>query len=587
MSNSSANIDRLSYLIDAVCSKIASNDELTELDAILHADQASHSYYLDYCQLHVALLLESQAQLAVQKTFEHIGFGFEEATHADSVTVCDSLLSQSRASFPSFDFFGASVYGTVSYFSSGWPVAYLIATVIFGIGALIGTFTYVSQPVEVAHKIPVISRHVINGQQETEFVGRITGMVDCQWADESTAAINGDYVPLDRKYTLSSGLMEITYGTGAKVILQGPVTYEVKSKNGGFLSIGKLTGKVEVKTAKGFSIRTPTATVTDLGTEFGVEVDKRGVTTSHVFRGLVRIQRLADDGKPEGDGQLLRENESARVERSGQGRIVVVPTTQSAGFVRKIPKPKIMTLDLVDVVAGGDGFSGRRGRGIDPTCGRTTDSLSPGYMSGNGKYHRVEGLPFVDGVFIPDVSSDQVQIDSVGHTFGLFGNANNMTANHLWAGGAIPTDPPNFIRTEIAGVDYASPGHGLLFMHANKGITFDLDAIRRANPGGRILRFRATAGNTETVSAKGTTARGDLWVFVDGQPRFKRRYVSSLSGAISINIPIGDNNRFLTLTATDGGHGIEYSWITFGDPRLELRLTTSEDINRDHDSQSP
>ena len=38
--------------------------------------------------------------------------------------------------------------------------------------------------------------------------------------------------------------MEITYDTGAKVILQGPVTYEVES-NGGYLSVGKLTGKLE------------------------------------------------------------------------------------------------------------------------------------------------------------------------------------------------------------------------------------------------------------------------------------------------------------------------------------------------------
>ena len=39
--------------------------------------------------------------------------------------------------------------------------------------------------------------------------------------------------------------MEITYDTGAKVILQGPVTYEVESRRGGFLSVGKLTARLE------------------------------------------------------------------------------------------------------------------------------------------------------------------------------------------------------------------------------------------------------------------------------------------------------------------------------------------------------
>ena len=39
--------------------------------------------------------------------------------------------------------------------------------------------------------------------------------------------------------------------------------------------------------------------VTDLGTEFGVEVARSGETTSHVFRGSVRVQSTGADGKVE------------------------------------------------------------------------------------------------------------------------------------------------------------------------------------------------------------------------------------------------------------------------------------------------
>ena len=106
--------------------------------------------------------------------------------------------------------------------------------------------------------------------------------------------------------------MEITYDTGARVILQGPVTYEVESLAGGYLSVGKLTGKVENDAAKGFSIRTPTAIVTDLGTEFGVEVDRQGGTTSHVYRGSIRLQMAGSDGKAEAVARVFYENESAR-----------------------------------------------------------------------------------------------------------------------------------------------------------------------------------------------------------------------------------------------------------------------------------
>ena len=102
-------------------------------------------------------------------------------------------------------------------------------------------------------------------------------MVDCQFVEGSGFRVQGSGLPspagrgaggeggsdglhpssfiphpsslvcLGDKFALASGLMEITYDTGAKVILQGPVTYEVESAAGGFLSLGKLTARVEKK----------------------------------------------------------------------------------------------------------------------------------------------------------------------------------------------------------------------------------------------------------------------------------------------------------------------------------------------------
>ena len=138
---------------------------------------------------------------------------------------------------------------------------------------------------------------------------------------------------LGRQFKLESGLMEITYDTGARVILQGPVTYEVESAAGGFLSVGKLTAKLENKAKDSnpqspipnpslstnhyplFTIKTPTATVTDLGTEFGVEVGKSGATAAHVFRGTVEVQPAADGDKPDWPVVRLVQNESVRIER--------------------------------------------------------------------------------------------------------------------------------------------------------------------------------------------------------------------------------------------------------------------------------
>ena len=85
-------------------------------------------------------------------------------------------------------------------------------------------------------------------------MGRITGIVDCQWVGPKTEVSDGDYVPLGQEYALLKGYLEITYDSGAKVILQGPTRYEVESKTGGFLAIGKLTARVE-KWGSGFRVQ--------------------------------------------------------------------------------------------------------------------------------------------------------------------------------------------------------------------------------------------------------------------------------------------------------------------------------------------
>jgi hypothetical protein len=210
-------------------------------------------------------------------------------------------------------------------------------------------------------------------------------MVDCVWTGDGTkhsplSSLPSPLVALGDRLALRSGLLEITYDTGARVILQGPVTYEVESPTGGYLSVGKLTARLEKgsktqqyanpkrqRGARGeddfsgsanqkseilnqkspdlcpltsdlFAIRTPTAIVTDLGTEFGVEVDKQGDTASHVFRGEVEFRAQNADG----DQQPIRltENQSAWIESDGN-RVATVSrdAARAKTFVRAMPAP--------------------------------------------------------------------------------------------------------------------------------------------------------------------------------------------------------------------------------------------------------
>ena len=130
------------------------------------------------------------------------------------------------------------------------------------------------------------------------------------------------------------------------------------------------------------------------------------------------------------------------------------------------------------------------------------------------------------------------------------------------------------MSTALGGVDYASADHGVLGMAANKGITFDLDAIRRANSKYRILRFRAVAGNPYVLPGN-VFSSADVWVFVDGSPHVRVLNINAANSAgpypLPINVAINDTDRFLTLVASDGGDTIYGDRVIFGDPRLELQ----------------
>lgn len=197
------------------------------------------------------------------------------------------------AANPAASVFSAiSWQGATSFFSSDWPLAYLIAAVIVAAGILVASFTQLSQPVQIAERCqPSVAPAI---EPKAESVGWITGIADCKWVGK---AFDSARVCLGQRYELTSGVMEITYNTGAKVILQAPVAYVVESRNGGFMSVGKLTGKVTTEDAKGFVVRTPSATVTDLGTKFGMDVKEDGVCEVHVLEGRVQTQFLSLTGQ--------------------------------------------------------------------------------------------------------------------------------------------------------------------------------------------------------------------------------------------------------------------------------------------------
>ncbi len=331
--NHCANLDEMLRL---VASSLAGNmlpKERKRLEQLLGQDVEMRNLYLDV--IHESSILLTWAI--------HGGLGSEGAGSVitDQQETDRCLPASPRiASSPAPTFLSTTYHNTINFFSQELPFSLLIATVLTSFGLWVASLVYVSGPEKIAKDSILPAKTSFD--PTLKVVGKVTGMDNCKWGDPNTETLNGANVLFGRKYVLASGLMEITYDTGAKVILQGPVTYSVEA-NGGYLEIGKLTGKLgsnlDIRNQKpnilAFSVRTPNTTITDLGTEFGVEVDAEGVTETGVFSGLIQVTSEGIAGRHQ---LSIREGQWARV--SGNGSISV--TNQSANktskpFIRAMP----------------------------------------------------------------------------------------------------------------------------------------------------------------------------------------------------------------------------------------------------------
>ena len=148
------------------------------------------------------------------------------------------------------------------------------------------------------------------------FVARLTNAVDCRWNFAGAAKGSPDNDQLHaialavgtgfssgQQLNLTDGLAEITFASGAKVILHGPTQFAVNQPLGGSLQFGKLMAKVP-HSATGFTIDTPGGKVVDLGTEFGVKVNFD--RTMHVIVYVGEVEINGQSGSGDGAQQPVR-----------------------------------------------------------------------------------------------------------------------------------------------------------------------------------------------------------------------------------------------------------------------------------------
>lgn len=133
---------------------------------------------------------------------------------------------------------------------------------------------------------------------------------------ETRGQIDRDSRLLPGRYRLNAGAAEIRFRSGARLIVEAPAEIELANNNTARLLMGQASGFVPPE-ARGFTVITPSLTLVDLGTAFGLKVPPVGPAEAHVFEGEVSVN--ADAG---GTRSLFR-GEAVKIE---EGNYTDIPS---------------------------------------------------------------------------------------------------------------------------------------------------------------------------------------------------------------------------------------------------------------------
>lgn len=145
-----------------------------------------------------------------------------------------------------------------------------------------------------------------------ESVAQVTGSKECQWAS-GTDLLPGARLHKGQSVELTHGFAEVTFDSGARVVLEGPAKLEVNSAWDASLQQGTLKANVPAE-AIGFSISDATVNVVDLGTEFTMIAEANGATDLLVLKGAVEASPQNSTNE---QSVLLHKNEALRFADTG------------------------------------------------------------------------------------------------------------------------------------------------------------------------------------------------------------------------------------------------------------------------------
>ncbi|MEQ8211278.1 MAG: FecR domain-containing protein [Lacipirellulaceae bacterium] len=307
--------DNLIKLVDAQCNGQSDDAAVEQLDNWLREDTEAVNTYVDYKDMHASLQWVTAPDEA-------------EVTADDREKAVAGMIHVSPWS---------RVAQGINLFS------------LFALAAsiLLVWMTFANKPaLDSTASSSQIAKSQANEEpteaEQADRVARITGLVDCQWEEGQTAFQFGSVVTPGEQVELAAGLLQLTFDSGAKVIVQGPARFVPMSSMQARLERGKLSAVVS-ESARGYTVMTPSAEVVDLGTEFALDVRDDGATELHVLEGEVVARQRSVGGEPHGEAIQASKLEALRFDlQVGKAERI---TADPGRFARQIT-PKLTAEEL-------------------------------------------------------------------------------------------------------------------------------------------------------------------------------------------------------------------------------------------------
>lgn len=127
---------------------------------------------------------------------------------------------------------------------------------------------------------------------------------------------------------------------GARVALSGPTVLEIESKDQATLTTGQALTSVPHR-ARGFILNAPHAAVVDLGTEFSVSVDNKGVTDIAVTNGEIEWSILGEDGTTMTSSRLTEASAVRLNSRAGTSEQLPFHEPLELRQMQSLPEPAL------------------------------------------------------------------------------------------------------------------------------------------------------------------------------------------------------------------------------------------------------